>query len=209
MTPKEFRKIMLILAVAGIVILLTISIYLIIVSTRQSKQTCPVLSCPIPTKTYDVIAPVQRAPNQAPNRDRKVLDDPLYPPLNRTDEQTFNSVVREVNQGNLYRNPSDSADSFRLVGYLSSTDPVRDAGGSNWKLMARMKDRQQGEYYIIPANNNIDLKIPLTPDIVVSERLRDVYTLPKEMRFRSPMLNDGVYQYTEIPKTDFTSPRYV
>lgn len=204
MNPKEFRKIMLILAVSGIVILLSISIYLI-VSTRQSKQTCPVLSCPIPTKTYEVITPLE----QAPNRDRKVLDDPLYPPLARTDEQTFNSVVREVNQGNLYQNPVDSLDSFRLVGYLSSTDSVKDAGGNNWKLMARMKDRQHGEYYIIPANNNIDLKIPLTPDIVVSERLKDVYTLPKEMRFRSPMLNDGVYQYTEIPKTDFSSPRYV
>jgi hypothetical protein len=119
------------------------------------------------------------------------------------------SMQQQVHQGKLYQNDRDSADSFRLVGYLSSSESNRDAGSNNWKVMARMKDRQQGEYYIIPANNNIDLKIPLTADVVAGERLRDIYSLPREMSFRSPMLNQSPYTFTEIPKGDLGSSRYM
>ena len=207
MTPNEFRIRMLILAIIGVIILLSVSIYLVIINTQNHQ--CPTSSCPTSTcpPCHTSSCPPCPTPyTMQSNRDRRVLDDPLYPPLNRTDDQTFNSVVREMNQGNLSRNHTDS---FRLVGYLSCTDPMKDAGGGNWKLMARMKDRQQGEYYIIPTNNNIDVKIPLTPDIMVGEKLKDVFSIPNEMRFHSPMLSESVYQYTEIPKADFTSPMYL
>lgn len=68
-----------------------------------------------------------------------------------------------------------------------------------------MKDRHQGEYYIIPVDNNLDLKIPLTQDVVVGERLRDIYNLPQEMKFKSPMLKSSTYIMTEIPKGEIGS----
>ncbi len=199
------------MGVLAIIILVTISGFLYI----NKKTSCPVTSCPVtscPTLSCPV---VQQSSNRkletdsSQTRDRRVVNDPLYPPLNRTDEKNFNMVTKEVRSGNLYVNTDDSNDSFRLVGYLSNSESKKDAGGNNWKLFARMKDRHQGEYYIIPSESTISIKLFLTPEIVVSERLRDVFSLPKEMRFNSPMLNTGVYQFSEMPKADLTSVRYM
>jgi hypothetical protein len=133
----------------------------------------------------------------------------LYPAQNRTSEQGYLSLSNQIKRGNLYQNPDDPLDSYRLVGYLSNTDQEHhDAGSNNWKLFGRMKDRNQGEYYISPANNNIDLKIPLTTNVVIGERLRDVFTLPEQMQFNSPMLGNRPYEFTELPKGDAGSLRY-
>ena len=138
-----------------------------------------------------------------------MLHDQLYPPLNRAEA----NVV--ANRALPRRSPPDgrTEDSFRLLGYLKSTDTdadnARDAGNNVWKCMGRMKDRHTGEFYAVPANHNEDLKIPLTPDIMVSERLKDTYTMPSEMRFNSPFFNAGIYTFVELPKSDLTSPTYV
>lgn len=185
---------MIVLAVISVLIMLAVAVFIF-----KHPKKCPTVqqSCPS-MKPYIV-----------QDRDRKVVSDQLYPPLNRTDERNHVAVVREVQVGQLYQNPTDAMDSFRLIGYLTNNEPISDAGGNNWKLFARMKDRNQGEFYIMSANTNIDLKIPLTSDVVVGEKLRDVYTLPKEMRFNSPMLHKSAYQFTEIPKADFGSARYI
>ncbi len=147
------------------------------------------------------------------HRDRRVLNDQLYPPLNRTDSLTFDSVARETRNRNINIPSNQSYDTFRLVGYVKSKsvgqEQEMDAGGNSWKMMAREKNRNESEFYLIPTNNNYDLKIPITPDIVVGQRLRDVYTIPNEIQFKSPMLNDTPYQFIELPKTDFTSPLYM
>lgn len=210
MTPKNFRVTMIYLGVLAIIILLSIFIYIIL---KPQQQSCPVNS----EKSMDSLSQVinaanasQQKPTSSYERDIRVLDDPLYPPLNRTDEPNFKNVSLEVKRGDIYvPTNGTSGDSYRLVGYLTNHESVKDAGGNNWKLFGRMKDRYTGEYYISPVNNNIDLKIPLTNDIIVGDRLRDLYTLPREMRFKSPMLNTGVYEYTELPKTDFTNARYL
>ncbi len=145
-------------------------------------------------------------------RDRRVLNDQLYPPLNRTDSTTFTGVVRETANRNINVPTNQSYDTFRLVGYIKSKsvgqEQEMDAGGNSWKLMAREKNRNESEFYIVPTNNNYDLKIPITPDITVGQRLKDVYTIPNEIQFKSPMLNQAPYQFIELPKTDFTDPRY-
>jgi hypothetical protein len=152
--------------------------------------------------------------NKCPNanvdrRDRAVLNDPLYPAQNRTDSQNYIEMNKQIDRGNMYQNPDDANDTFRLIGYLSSTDQEhRDTGSNNWKFFGRMKDKVQGEYYISPANKDIDMKIPLTSNIVVGERLRDVFSLPSHMQFNTPMLNDSPYVFTELPKGDIGSGRY-
>jgi hypothetical protein len=135
-----------------------------------------------------------------PDRDIRVIDDPLYPPLNRTDRHTFDHMVAP-----LATSHHRSDDRFRLIGYLKSTHHQRDVGGGTWKLYGRMKDRHMGEFYLMPANNVDDIKVPLTDDIVVGQRLRDVDTVPSEMRFKSPLLNDGPYVFVELPKAGLPS----
>ena len=217
MKQQEFNQYMIIgcmligLGIIGIVFLL--------IYTHSTK--CPPCAVPQPQQSHQPqqLQPPPHQPqhpsqHQQPQiasiatRDRRVLDDPLYPPLNRSTDQDYYSIKKEVRSGNMYSSPTGNQayDSYHLVGILSSTSQEHpDAGNNQWKLFGRMKDRNQGEYYIIPANNNIDLKIPITNEIVKSERLRDVYSLPQEMRFDSPMLNHTPYIFTELPKGDLTS----
>lgn len=155
---------------------------------QQQQPACPIQTCP--TCPACPACPIQQQypKQQQQNRDVRVLSDPLYPPLNRSN--------------------AGPPDSYRLIGVLSSTDQEKDAGNNQWKLFGRMKDRNQGEYYISPANNNIDLKIALTPEMTRGERLRDVYSLPTEMSFSSPMLNTTPYILSEMPKSDFSNDLY-
>lgn len=198
MKVATFRTTMVCLAIVAIFVIATLGAFYSLKSSRTScpaPPACPVPRCP--TTILQQTSPV--------DRDRRVISDQLYPPTDRTERQTRDNTVAQIQRGNLYQNQDNTRDSFRLVGYLTNTEQEYDAGRNNWKLFARMKDRHTGEFYIVPTNNTIDLKIPLTQDIVVSERLRDLYTLPKEMRFNSPMLNRGTYTFTEIPKEDLSS----
>lgn len=200
MTPKVFRTMMFLLAVFAV---LGILIVLLILAIKPRQ--CPAArfaKCP-PSKY------VVYENNEVESRDRRVLNDPLHPPTNRTSEQVHRGVTQQIKAGNLYQNTDDMNDGFRLIGYVTSNEHIRDAGGNTWQLFGRMKDRHQGEYYMVPSNRTIDLKVPLTQEVVVGERLRDVYTLPNEMRFKSAMLNSGPYTFTEIPKEDLGSVRYI
>jgi enolase len=75
------------------------------------------------------------------------------------DDQGFLATKTQIKRGNMYQSPTANHDSFRQIGYLSSTSQEHiDAGYNQWRLFGRMKDRNQGEYYISPANNNLDLQ---------------------------------------------------
>jgi hypothetical protein len=136
------------------------------------------------------------------HRDIKVLNDPLYPPLNRTDRTTFDHVVRETDARNINVPTTNVNDTYRLVGYLINNGE-KDAGGNKWKVMARQKNRHESDFYLIPTNKDYDVKVPLTHEIVIGQRLNDVYTIPKELRFHSPLLNTSTYEFVELPKSSF------
>ena len=199
------------------VVVLVISLALIAFFINSyKKEECPKNHVCIPSNEYKketdrtkvvvVSAPTQGA---VPDRDRRVLNDQLYPPLNRTDRQTYDGVVRETTARNLNIPTTNVWDSYRLVGYLTSKDTEhRDAGGNSWKLMGRQKDRNEFDFYLVPTNNNYDIKVPLTPDVYVGQRFRDIYSIPKEVQFKSPMLNSTTYDFIELPKTDFSDQRY-
>lgn len=143
------------------------------------------------------------------SRDRRVLNDPLFPPLARTDRLTFDSVAYETKERNINIPTNDIGDRFRQVGYVTSQEGEKDAGGGNWKLFGREKSRHESEFYMVPTNNNYDIKVPLTPEVVVGPRLKDIYTIPNELRFKSPLLNRSSYEFVELPKTDFADSYYL
>lgn len=140
------------------------------------------------------------------SRDRRVLNDPLYPALNRSEFDTHQGIVEKIKTKALYNTTQEFTDRYRLVGYVTSQDQdKKDSGGNVWKLMARQKDRNRADFYLIPANNNYDMKVMLNDDIVVGEKLRDIYTIPKQLSFKTPLLNESSYEVTELPMNDFTS----
>jgi len=142
--------------------------------------------------------------NHTIERDYKVLNDPLYPPLNRSDNRTHTDMVQKINRRDMYIRTNDINDTYRLVAYLTNNSVSRDTGGNSWKLFARQKDRHISDFYMKPTDNNNDIKIPLTDEIVVGSRLRDIYNIPNEITFNSPMLNNTPYYVMEVPKADLT-----
>lgn len=216
MTIKEYRRMMVLMSTIIVILLLVVAGIIVFYRSKSVEvKTCPL---PVCTKECNVESGPQPAPivivmdkhqDHQPSftevRDKNVIANPLYPPLNRSDKQTHESLVN--NQVFNYKTDGMN-DTYRLVGYLTNNDADRDVGGNNWKLFGRMRDRHTGDYYIVPSNNNYDIKIPLTPEVMNGIKLKDVYTLPTEMKFNSPMLNKSIYTFTEIPKTDFTDSRY-
>lgn len=115
-------------------------------------------------------------------RDRAVLDDPLYPPLNRQSMEPH--------------------DNYRFIGYLVNEEAKDDT----WKLFARSKNRNQAQFYASLANNNIDKKIVITDDMTrKGNRLRDLYNLPESVVIDHPLFSSQSYTVVENPKTDFNS----
>lgn len=137
-------------------------------------------------------------------RDYRVVKDDLFPPFNRSDNNTHTNLANNIVNRSMYINTNNVNDTFRLVGYVTSTDSKRDAGNNSWKLFGRQKDRHFSEFYMSPTNNNNDVKIFLTDNIIVGDRVRDIYAIPNTITFRSPMLNESPYQVVEIPKQDIS-----
>jgi hypothetical protein len=138
-------------------------------------------------------------------RDRKVVSDQLYPPLNRTDNKTHEELVKNINTRGMYIQTNDINDKYRLVAYVTNNSEERDAGNNNWKLFARQKDRNISDFYMKPTDNNNDMKVPITDDIVIGDRLRDIYNIPKQLTLNSPLFNKNPYNVVEIPKADLSN----
>jgi hypothetical protein len=137
-------------------------------------------------------------------RDRKVLHDPLYPPLNRSDNKTHTELANNIANRNMYIRTNDMGDTYRLVGYVTNNSDDKDVGNNNWKLFARQKDRHISEFYMKPTDNNNDVKVPITDDIIIGDRLRDIYNIPQQITFKSPMFNKDPYNVVEVPKADLS-----
>jgi len=143
--------------------------------------------------------------NDTINRDYRVLYDELYPPLNRSDTNNHTNLANNIMTRNMYIKTNDVDDTYRLVAYVTSNSNNKDIGNNSWKLFGRQKDRHRSEFYMTPTNNNNDVKVQLTDNIIVGEKVRDIYAIPNTLQFNSPMLNNDVYEVTEVPKADLTS----
>lgn len=137
-------------------------------------------------------------------RDHKVLDDDLYPPLNRSDTNTHTQLANNIINRNMYVKTNNIDDTFRLVGYVTNNATETDNGNNSWKLFGRQKDRHLSEFYMTPTNNNNDVKIHIKDDMIVGDKLRDVYAIPNNITFNSPMLNTDQYEVVEVPKADLS-----
>lgn len=210
-TLKQQNKLLWTLLIILLVILvgLTVVGYRYIVNVINISHTDNDKVC-MPIKTYhdmqrkhsNVVASPQVVDD---SRDRRVLNDPLYPALNRSEFDVHNGIVEQIKRKNLYNTTQEFTDRYRLVAYVTNHDENKDSGGNVWKLMARQKNRNQGEFFLVPANNNYDMKIMLNNDIITGEKLKDIYTIPKQLTFKTPLLNETPYEVSEIPMNDFTN----
>ena len=204
-----------------LIIIISLIIYAIFAPTDSKLSgNAVVASVPIPVPEannkvclsiddYNVLLDKAKHNKQAERddtviRDRKVLNDPLYPPLNRSDNKTHAELANNIANRNMYIRTNDMGDTYRLIGYVTNNSDDKDTGNNNWKLFARQKDRHISEFYMKPTDNNNDVKVPITDDIIVGDRLRDIYNIPKQITFKSPMFNKEPYNVVEVPKADLS-----
>ncbi len=140
-------------------------------------------------------------------RDMRVLYDPLMPPRNRTSADIHLQTTNAIRARLFANSTRGGSDSYRMVGYVTTKSPENDPTGGMWKLMARRRDgsRDQSDFFLVSADKNSDLKIPLERKNVVGEQLRDVYTLPPSTTFSHPLLSSQPYQITELPNSDIST----
>jgi hypothetical protein len=198
-----------------LLIIISLIVY-IIFSSSDSKSAPPPTPVPeannkvcLSIDDYNVLLDKVKHNKQAERdetviRDRKVLNDPLYPPLNRSDNKTHAELANNIANRNMYIRTNDVGDTYRLVGYVTNNSDDKDTGNNNWKLFARQKDRHISEFYMKPTDNNNDVKVPITDDIIVGDRLRDIYNIPQQITFKSPMFNKDPYNVVEVPKADLS-----
>lgn len=185
-------KRMLVISIVLFVIVI-VMIVGVVLWFRLATTTCPIEKHnDAPTQSFIVIEQpaIQQqervVSDTVTRRDRAAYGDPLYPPLNRQPRFT-------------------EEDTYRMVGYLVNAADKEDT----WKLFAREKRRGVGEFYVSSANQNMDVKIPLTNDVVVPPtKLRDIYDIPSELKLNHPMFSSNTtYQVLVNPQADLGASR--
>jgi len=190
--------------IVAAVAIAVISLGAIILWASRKPEACPVGQVCLSQGEFSALTNTRQGHAETSiEKDRRVLDDPLHPPINRMDAASQDALDARIRNRDMYVPTTDVGDSFRLVGYLVSSDEAEDRGGNSWKLFAREKDRHTSEFYMVPANRNYDIKVPIKDEIVSSGRLRDLYNIPDEISFKSPFLNSTPYKFIQLEKAQY------
>ena len=143
--------------------------------SRQESRTCPEYN-PYPDFTPSL-------PFDMYQRDRAVLDDPLYPPYNRMSMEPY--------------------DTYRLIGYMVAEEANDDV----WHLYGRKKNNSLSDFYVRSSDKNTDIKIPITDNMFMSrrDRLRDMDNLPEGIHIDHPIFPHNAYHIIENGRADLNS----
>ena len=182
-----------VILVIGIIIMtgITTSLYMLYDACRKRpcklETTCINTSKPVEKTTCNILQ--TPAPEKREDRDRQVISDPLYPPLNR--DHIRNEIFNQRTQ--------KSEDRYRLVGYLVAQEDTNDS----WRLFGRDTGRGKGEFYAMPSDNTKDIKVSMD-----QTSLRDIYSIPSEITINSPLFKYRNYTIMELGKSDLGSSYY-
>lgn len=140
--------------------------------------------------------PLQRPEISINERDYRVLNDPLYPPVNRNAYQNEQRFLREPR----LQQDIQSDDKYRIIGYLVNSHDKEDV----WKLFARELNIRRGSavFYAANADKNKDIKIVLSQDIIIKGHLKDIYNLSDEVIINHPMFMTSPYKVVSLPGND-------
>lgn len=173
------------------------------------RQTCPRQTCP--PCPVDTDSSFQRSVF----RDKAVIADPLYPPWNRTNARNHAAYADAVTK-RVFNTPPDvrnNDDSYRLIAHILNQNDQengrKDAGGNVWKVFGRQKQRNVGDFYVMPADKTSDLKISITNKMIKRGQLRDVDDLPDTITFDSPFFLKEPYTLIPLEKADLAVLPYL
>lgn len=169
-----------------------------------NRLPCPPCTpCPKPT-IVGAYTPVRQ--NIVEERDRRVLTDTLYPPINR---DTNENTIRLLREPRLHPSQTQNAyDTYKLIGYLVNSQDKEDV----WKLMARIINRSQAEFFAESSNRKLDIKVPLTSQTARAadgtniQPFRDIDNMPDKVTIEHPMFDPtAIYNVVILPYSQLAS----
>lgn len=137
-------------------------------------------------------------------RDVNVIDNPLYPILNRA-ERPISDMILANNQF-LNFSTRGSPDTYRPMAIAKK---VGEVPTELYYLMGRQKYQgsSQGEFYLTSMNKDKNIKIPINRDNT-NPRLNDYYNLPTTLEITSGIFANDIFQIQELPTSDLSSGYY-
>ena len=130
-------------------------------------------------------------------RDMAVVQDPLYPPLDRNPRPLADEYLRYRDAGYFDVPTRNGTDTYRLMGYLINSTNKDE----KWNIYGRQRysGSSHGYFYATQqCNNNQCTKIELTKDILVGQQLNDFYNLPSTLTFNSPLFGTDPYDVVQL-----------
>lgn len=133
-------------------------------------------------------------------RDNAVVDNILYPPLNRMDRPNIDLAL--ANPAIMGYPTRGSPDTYRPLALAKDT-----ITNDTYYLMGRGKYRgsSAGEFYLIPTDKQNRLKIQLLDD-KGKQLIKDIYALPDLITIKTGIFKDKEFQIEELKQTDFSGP---
>lgn len=132
-TIKQQKKILWILFFTMLLLVGLIGIYMILIKTKYNSGSGTDEKVCININEYKRLhsekndeTPSRTTKIIDDTRDRKVLNDPLYPALNRSEFDVHNSVVEQIQKKNLYNTTQEFTDRYHLVAYVTNQDANKD-----------------------------------------------------------------------------------
>jgi hypothetical protein len=185
-----YNPMTLILIISVFILLLAFVYFMYKTHKNTEKETIVKINIINPQKERDDNKNNQQS-QISQNIDRSVLEDPLYPPYGRPPLEV--ATIPKISTRGSY-------DNYRLVGYMVSEESKDDV----WKLFGKEKYRGgQGDFYAISANKNLDgIKVFLTKDTVIGDRLDNIYTIPDQIRVNHSLFNHSIYDVSLLPYND-------
>lgn len=134
------------------------------------------------------------------HRDRRVLYDQLYPPLNREDKYNTLDLLYNIDRQFFNVSTNSLHDTFRPIGYLSD-----DTNINNPKLILfgrQLYKNGRSEFYTSPADLSLSsIKIPLDSKI-----LNNMYDIPDKIQLTS--IYPGNYTVTTMQNPNLYNTYY-
>jgi hypothetical protein len=141
------------------------------------------------------------------DRDHRVINDPLYPLINRTDRPTFDYLIRNPIIRGIPTRYNDNLDTLRPIAIARLHVDGLNPKSELYYLLGRRTSRNssKGEYYLWSANDNNRIKIPLTDDRN-NPIIKDFDNLPEQIEITNGVFAGSVLDIQELKNADLTSP---
>lgn len=165
-----------------------------ILTERQQPQILPEIP---PITSVPIIDNVEA-------RDRRVLDDPLYPTYGRTERPLFDMLVKNRQSGLFNMQTRGSSDTPRAMGLARN-----DRTGQIYHLMGKQSysGSNKGEFYLVNTDRTNNLKIDLI-DRSGKQIIKNYWDIPEKLTINDGIFEGNTFTIQEIKKPDLYSNQY-